>query len=202
MSFSEDPWHLTVIRTQGVLFLRPEKSWRPIVSVTLVDRAHPPYEVVLGTDGQNPNLKMPFVLYDVDEATRLDIRIWHQSGKRRRKRHIVGSAYVRLGELFKRQECPGADVPIHLRCPPPQKRSSKLNNGRSNAVTLTIRMRAPSALLPGSCATSSTSATLVASPAPSVCGDESDACSEDEESVCSVEDIPGTYRAQRAESLM
>lgn len=65
----------TVIRTQGVFFLRPEKTWRPIVTVALVDTAHPPYEVLLGCDGQNPNTKVPFTLYDVDESTQLAISI-------------------------------------------------------------------------------------------------------------------------------
>jgi hypothetical protein len=41
--------------------MRPEKSWRPIVAVE-VDNDHV-YETVLGTDGQNPNLKDTFRLY-------------------------------------------------------------------------------------------------------------------------------------------
>ena len=143
---SSSPWHLTgmsyslrfenaimtnwlVVRTQGVLFLRPEKSWRPIVTITLEDNVHMPYELMLGCDGQNPNLKMPFVLCvhthaffftshhcdtsvlcrnDVDESSRLDIKLWHKSHRKsRRKQHMVGSAYVTLGELLKRQEMSG-----------------------------------------------------------------------------------------------
>ena len=41
--------------------MRPEKSWRPIVTVE-VDK-HQAYETVLGSDGQNPNLKETFHLY-------------------------------------------------------------------------------------------------------------------------------------------
>lgn len=51
-----------VVRTQGVLFLRPEKSWRPIVTVTIVETGQT-LETILGCDGQNPNLKVPHTLY-------------------------------------------------------------------------------------------------------------------------------------------
>ena len=63
------PTHLTtvlkpllVVRTQGVLFLRPEKSWRPVVSVSLVDAEQTIPETALGCDGQNPNMKIPLAL--------------------------------------------------------------------------------------------------------------------------------------------
>ncbi|RDX44259.1 hypothetical protein OH76DRAFT_1487213 [Lentinus brumalis] len=55
-----DPWHLTVIRTRGLHFMRPEKSWRPIVNLSVIEanRDHGlTHEVVLGCDGQNPNMK-------------------------------------------------------------------------------------------------------------------------------------------------
>ena len=51
-----------VVRTDGVLCLRPEKSWRPIVSLSLVETGHT-HETTLGCDGQNPNMKNPLVLY-------------------------------------------------------------------------------------------------------------------------------------------
>ena len=41
--------------------MRPEKSWRPIVTVE-VDK-HDLHETVLGVDGQNPNLKETFRLW-------------------------------------------------------------------------------------------------------------------------------------------
>jgi hypothetical protein len=50
---------ITVIRSQGLGPLRPEKAWRPIVTVTF-DHQH--HEIVLGSDGQNPNLKRSFYL--------------------------------------------------------------------------------------------------------------------------------------------
>jgi hypothetical protein len=54
------PWLLTIIRSEGTHALRPERGWRPIVTVD-VDH-HPQHEVQLGSDGQNPNLKLPFRL--------------------------------------------------------------------------------------------------------------------------------------------
>jgi hypothetical protein len=43
--------------------MRPEKSWRPIITVE-VDNHHL-HETVLGVDGQNPNLKEKVLLYDL-----------------------------------------------------------------------------------------------------------------------------------------
>jgi hypothetical protein len=43
--------------------LRPEKSWRPIISVVVDQHQH--YEVNLGCDGQNPNLKERFMMFVV-----------------------------------------------------------------------------------------------------------------------------------------
>ena len=42
-----------VLRSQNLGILRPEKSWRPIVTME-VDGQHK-HEIVLGVDGQNPN---------------------------------------------------------------------------------------------------------------------------------------------------
>lgn len=61
--FRTDHSHLPcyiVIRAQGLRLMRPEKAWRPIVTVE-VDRMTA-YEMVLGVDGQNPNLKQGFRL--------------------------------------------------------------------------------------------------------------------------------------------
>ena len=51
-----------VVRTQGLLFVRPEKSWHPVVCFDVVDRPQP-CEVALGCDGQNTNTKLPIKLY-------------------------------------------------------------------------------------------------------------------------------------------
>ena len=147
---------------------------------------------------------------DVDESSRLDIKLWHKSHRKsRRKQHMVGTAYVTLGELLKRQEMSGQgkfllfmdlihgnqralDIPISLRCPPPQKRSIKLRSTRqSNTATLTVRIRTPYALLARSFTTSSDSVTLAPSPAPSVCDGRED-YSDDEDCTFVVDELPGT----------
>ena len=56
-----------VVRTQGLLFVRPEKSWHPVVCFDVVDRPQP-CEVALGCDGQNPNTKLPIKLYVTDPS--------------------------------------------------------------------------------------------------------------------------------------
>ena len=50
----------SVVRTNGLRLMRPEKSWRPIITVE-VDKHHS-HETTLGVDGQNPNLKEKFYL--------------------------------------------------------------------------------------------------------------------------------------------
>lgn len=59
-TFSTHNYAITVVRAQGYQPLRPEKSWRPIVSVVVDD--HQSYEVNLGCDGRNPNLKERFIM--------------------------------------------------------------------------------------------------------------------------------------------
>ncbi|KAF9460603.1 hypothetical protein BDZ94DRAFT_1299794 [Collybia nuda] len=73
-------WFLTVIRTQGMRLMRPDREWRPIVTIDICDlHPHPHheygpghddeheydtrtdqpqvFETLMGVDGQNPNLK-------------------------------------------------------------------------------------------------------------------------------------------------
>lgn len=113
---------------------------------------------------------------DINHNSRLDIRVYHKSqSKNRKKRNLVGSAYVSVGELIRRQSHPGcgmlqylrliastsyfiSDLSIRLSCPPPQKRSPTISGTRFlNCATLTLRLRPPSPLPPSS------SVTLVAS---------------------------------------
>ena len=49
-----------VLRSENHRLLRPEKAWRPIITVDV--GGHHVHELTLGTDGQNPNLRQPFVL--------------------------------------------------------------------------------------------------------------------------------------------
>lgn len=104
--------------------MRPEKAWRPIVTVE-IDK-HNRHETVLGVDGQNPNLKQLFRMcvglrslndahiidlapthsYDVQTTSMLEMKIWHrsQSKKKSKKRVLVASATHSLGDLLKKVE--------------------------------------------------------------------------------------------------
>lgn len=50
----------------------------------------------------------------MDHSSKLDIKIWHhaRTKKKGRKPHLIGSAYVTLGDLLRRQEKPEAGEPV------------------------------------------------------------------------------------------
>jgi hypothetical protein len=52
--------HFVVVLLEGLRLMRPEKVWRPIVTVE-VDKHHT-HETILGLDGQNINQKEVFRL--------------------------------------------------------------------------------------------------------------------------------------------
>jgi len=52
--------HFSVLRSQNLGMLRPEKSWRPIITME-VDGQHK-HEIMLGIDGQNPNQRESMLL--------------------------------------------------------------------------------------------------------------------------------------------
>ncbi|KII93001.1 hypothetical protein PLICRDRAFT_35169 [Plicaturopsis crispa FD-325 SS-3] len=106
-------WSFTVVRAHGLHFLRPEKSWRPIVEVAAGE--HQRRETVLGCDGQNPNLKDPFFFHESAGSTKLEIKIYHksQSKKKGKKRNLVSSTSVSLGEVMRKQG-PGSKSEIRL----------------------------------------------------------------------------------------
>lgn len=143
---STEPWQFLVVRTQNLHFLRPEKTWRPIVTLEVDDTRRSSHEVVLGTDGQNPNLKQPMLLEEVHHGSRLEIRVWHrsQTKAKRRKAHLVGSASALLGEVVKRQ---GDDrhVEIRLSCTSAQRRKSAVQK-QPSAASLLVRIAPPRAL--------------------------------------------------------
>ncbi|KAG1767438.1 hypothetical protein EDD22DRAFT_875865 [Suillus occidentalis] len=93
-AYQPNDGRVEILRAQGHQPLRPEKSWRPTVSV-VVDQ-HQCYEVNLGCDGQNPNLRERF--YDV-----LDINVYHQasSKKKRKKRYLLAKTSLSLQALSK-----------------------------------------------------------------------------------------------------
>ncbi|EDR06386.1 uncharacterized protein LACBIDRAFT_299945 [Laccaria bicolor S238N-H82] len=142
----KEPWQLTVIRTQGLRLMRPEKSWRPIVTVE-VDK-HDSHETVLGVDGQNPNLKETFRFHQADMSSRVDFKIWHrsQSKKKGKKRNLVASSTHSLGELLKKQETePRLEIRLH--CQSASNRAISSRGKPQNGALMHLRVRPPMAPL-------------------------------------------------------
>ena len=129
-TFYTDTRISAVVSTQGIQFVRSsDRSWRPIVDVTVVDHERT-HETILGCDGRNPNLKAPIELYvcthgslcatlteehkpnsyEVNHSSRLDIKVWHQSRtkKSNRKRYLVGSVFLTLADLVRKQDRPAS----------------------------------------------------------------------------------------------
>ncbi|KAJ2936213.1 hypothetical protein H1R20_g883, partial [Candolleomyces eurysporus] len=140
-----EAWDLTIIRAQGLRLMRPEKSWRPIVTLE-VDK-HIRHEAVLGVDGQNPNLKQYFRFYDVKPTSTVEMQVWHrsQSKKKSKKRNLVASATHSLGDLLRRVEgekgvlgkrSKTSLLPQHILAPSP--------HNASNSTRLTVSPRPPS----------------------------------------------------------
>ncbi|TFK83225.1 hypothetical protein K466DRAFT_555406 [Polyporus arcularius HHB13444] len=147
----DTPWHLTVIRTRGLHFMRPEKSWRPIVNLSIVEDNRDrglTHEVVLGCDGQNPNMKSVIPVHDVKSSTRLVIQVFHksQTKKKHRKRNLVGTASVSLNEFLNKHPLPHprpVEYDVRLSCPPPQLKSPTIGGRQQYSATLTMRFVVP-----------------------------------------------------------
>ncbi|OJT05628.1 Deubiquitination-protection protein dph1 [Trametes pubescens] len=149
-----------MIRTRGLLFVRPEKSWRPIVTISVQEEGHDhglPHEIVLGSDGQNPNLKSAIQIRDVKPSTRLVFQVYHksQTKKKHRKRTLVGSANLSLNEFLNRHPLPHhrpVEYDVRLSCPPPQRKSPTIGGKQQHSAALTLKFAVP---FPSHVATSS-----------------------------------------------
>ncbi|KAI0299943.1 hypothetical protein BC826DRAFT_719646 [Russula brevipes] len=146
-----EPWQFTVLRSQNLAMLRPEKSWRPIITME-VDGQHK-HEIMLGIDGQNPNQREILSLHHVHHQTRIKLDVWHKSqskAKSRKRRHLVASAAMPLGDVMKKQ---GTDPYVELRLSGvpavPAARKKSVTQKYQPCASLRIRLRPPlSAMLP------------------------------------------------------
>ncbi|KAG2338896.1 hypothetical protein BDR05DRAFT_992331 [Suillus weaverae] len=130
-----------VIRAQGYQPLRPEKSWRPIVSVVVDQHQH--YEVNLGCDGQNPNLRERFIMRGTDSRSRVDINVYHQapSKKKRKKRNLVAKTSLSLQALSKLKGTANSfKIPLS---PVVQPSARGLARGRTVSVSLVAKLEVP-----------------------------------------------------------
>ncbi|KAG5732599.1 hypothetical protein E4T56_gene16874 [Termitomyces sp. T112] len=143
MMEDSDPWHFTVIRMQGMRLMRPERAWRPIITVEIDKHSH---EVIMGVDGQNPNLKQPFKLHEVQNASRIDICVWHrpQNKKKAKKRTLVASASHTLSELIRLQENEHRkEVELRLQCRSVTKGAIASRGRPQNGATILLKIRSP-----------------------------------------------------------
>ncbi|PFH45778.1 hypothetical protein AMATHDRAFT_71094 [Amanita thiersii Skay4041] len=141
-SSMEHAWHLTAIRVQGLRLLRPEKSWRPIITVEIDN--HHAYEFCMGCDGQNPNLKDTFTFHNASPSSIILLKIWHrsQSKKKHKKRNLVATASHTLGDLIKRQEL-DHKLEIRMLCQNPTKKAISCKGKPQSGALLHVRLRAP-----------------------------------------------------------
>ncbi|KAK0203426.1 hypothetical protein DFS33DRAFT_798925 [Desarmillaria ectypa] len=153
MSINEpEPWCFTVLRSSGLHLLRPEKSWRPIITIQVESRggsvdcdATPCYETTLGSDGQNPNQKEVFYIHDVSLHSKISIKVWHRSqSKKKRKRILVANACHMLRDLVKEQNEAGQCLDVRLHTLP--SNAKRLKGARPGMwPKLSLRVRPPSA---------------------------------------------------------
>ncbi|KAJ7105401.1 hypothetical protein C8R43DRAFT_1046743 [Mycena crocata] len=164
-----EPWTCTVVRAHGLRLMRPERSWRPIVTIEL-DKTHQ-HETTLGSDGQNVNLKDSFILRNASFTSQVEVKVFHrsQSKKKGKKRNLVGTATCSLGDMWKNH---GQDPKLELRlqCQNPTNRSVGSRGRPQNGALVHLRLRPPPSVASrpnptlseaedGYCSTSSSSST-------------------------------------------
>ncbi|KAJ3505614.1 hypothetical protein NLJ89_g7326 [Agrocybe chaxingu] len=138
----QDPWHLTVVLLEGLRLMRPEKAWRPIITLE-VDKHHA-HETTLGVDGQNINQKEVFKFHDVDHNANVEIKVWHRSQSKKKKRKVlVASACHCLGELVKKQSLE-SKLEIRLQCQRVQHKSVSSRGRPQKGAALHLKLRPPS----------------------------------------------------------
>ncbi|KAF9548083.1 hypothetical protein CPC08DRAFT_823567 [Agrocybe pediades] len=149
------PWKLTIVHLEGMRLMRPEKVWRPIVTVE-VD-AHHFHETTLGADGQNINQKEVFAFDNVRHSSKVEFKIWHRSQSKKKKRKVlVATASHCLNEMLKKQQHELAgksttlkldilEVSIPLQCRTADKASTSGNSkGRKQGgAILKMKIRPP-----------------------------------------------------------
>ncbi|KAH9035660.1 hypothetical protein EDB85DRAFT_856967 [Lactarius pseudohatsudake] len=129
--------------------LRPEKSWRPIITLE-VDGQHK-HEVILGVDGQNPNQRDIMLLHHAHHHTQIKLDVWHksQSKKSRKRRHLVASASMALGDAIKKQGTE-AQMVFRLSSVPriPAARRKSIAQKSEPCASLLVRLRPPQSAMP------------------------------------------------------
>ncbi|KAH9484615.1 hypothetical protein JR316_0004097 [Psilocybe cubensis] len=145
MEQEEEPWHLTIVLLEGLRLMRPEKGWRPIVTVE-IDK-HDVHETTLGVDGQNVNQKDVFKFHGAGHLSKVDVNVWHRSqSKKKKKKILVASASHSLGELLKKQELEHtfAELDLSLQCRTSTRHAGGSSKGRSQKKAfLRLKIKPP-----------------------------------------------------------
>ncbi|KAJ6521969.1 hypothetical protein DFH09DRAFT_1192127 [Mycena vulgaris] len=143
-----EPWTCTVVRAHGLHLMRRERSWRPIVTVELDNTQQ--HETVLGSDGQNINLKDSFNLRDASLTSQVEIKVFYrsQSKKKGKKRNLVGSVSCSLGEMWNKH---GQEPKLELRlqCQNPTNRSVGSRGRPQNGALVHLRLHPPPSMASG-----------------------------------------------------
>lgn len=109
---ADEAWQVLVLRATQWQHLRPEKAWRPIISLSLDSPSSSSslaHELTLGTDGQNPNLRIPALLPpDTHARSTLILSVHYQpsgksTGKGRKRRRLLGATKLRLCDALAKQ---------------------------------------------------------------------------------------------------
>ncbi|TFK23268.1 hypothetical protein FA15DRAFT_695183 [Coprinopsis marcescibilis] len=148
----EERWSITVVRAQGLRLMLPDKSWRPVVTLEVDNRAT--HETILGVDGQNPNLKQGLTLYDLRLSSVLEMKVWHilQGKKNGKNRRLVASSRQTLNELMQSMRIHKAVrsisqyTDVKLTCQSCKTRSTTLPSSKGrpqNGALLTLRVVTP-----------------------------------------------------------
>ncbi|KAF7297129.1 hypothetical protein MIND_00945800 [Mycena indigotica] len=137
-------WTCTIVRAHGLQLMRPERSWRPIVTIEVDKTGALFHETVLGSDGQNVNMKDVFRLHGADLASQVDVKIFHrsQSKKKGKKKTLVASCTCSLGEMWKRDGI-NAKLELRLQCQNPTNRSVASRGRPQKGALLHLKLRPP-----------------------------------------------------------
>ncbi|KZV66257.1 hypothetical protein PENSPDRAFT_612864 [Peniophora sp. CONT] len=145
----DEAWQVLILRATHWQHLRPERSWRPIITLA-VDLDLPSLspspvlpDLLLGSDGQNPNLRLPVLLPpNVHARSGLLLRVYYQppgksTGKGRKQRRLIGQARFSLQDALKQQ----AETPTGYY----ETKVSGTNKGASDTKVMSVclRVRAP-----------------------------------------------------------
>ncbi|TRM67098.1 hypothetical protein BD626DRAFT_484742 [Schizophyllum amplum] len=142
--FDEDIWGFTVVRAEGLKTLRPEKKWKPIITLDVDQLSGGHRETVLGCDGQNPNLKELLHISGATMKSKVEIQVWHrsESKKKSKKRSLVGTARHSIEDLFTQQER-DKRVEVRLQCQALRKKTPSKTKPSSGPYLL-LRLHPPS----------------------------------------------------------